>query len=186
MLSKTLLKKIEERYGEPIEYPKQLDALIGDIFNVTRAQLSISTAKRLFGFVGDSERIIPRKNTMDILAQYLGYPNYKLLASDLGNDADISDFVEVKRVVSDDIAPGTQIQLMYDPNRVLVLTFLGENKYIVNESVNSKLCQGDILTITHISEGFALLVVEVSRNGKSLGAYSAAKEGGISSITVVG
>lgn len=185
MLSKTIIRKIEACYGESIEYPRQLDALVGDILNVTRERLSISTAKRLFGFVGDSKRVVPSKNTMDILAKYLGYNNYELLLSDIGNDTDISDFVEVNRVVSEEIAQGTQIRLKYDPKRVLVITYLGDNKYTVDKSVNSKLLEGDILTVTHISEGYALLVAEVVRMGKSLGAYSAAKEHGITSIDIV-
>lgn len=186
-LSKVLREKIEERFGEKITYPRQCMVLAQSIEDALGNNLKISetSLKRMFGMVGDANKVVQRKSTMDILAMYLGYDNFDQLCKDLGNDEDISAFCDIDMLKSSETENGTQIQITYKPNRLLVLTYIGNNQYVVNEAQNSKLIKGDLLTITSMAIGFEFLVADVVREGVSLGAYHGAKEGGLTSITVI-
>lgn len=182
MLNRDLIDMIEERHGRKLVYSNDCEALSEHIFAVTGERLSIATLKRMFGFVGLN--VEPRKSTMDIIAQYVGYQSYELLISDTGRDTDISEFSYVDEVVSDDLTEGSQIQITYEPGRLLVMTYLGDNYFIINESYKSKLLKGDKVRITHFTKGFELLVSNVIRDGNNIGPYQSAKAGGLTSIEV--
>lgn len=182
MLNQEIIKKIEEKFGRKLQYSNDCESLSEAILEETGERLSVATLKRMAGFASLS--VEPRKSTMDIIAQYVGYPNYELLAKELGQDTEISDFAYVEEVRSQELKEGTQIQITYDPGRLLVLTYLGNDKFIVNESYKSKLQQGDNVVISHFAKGFELLIFDVIRNGESLGSYQAAKAGGLTSIEI--
>ena len=182
MLNQEIIRKIEDKFGKKLQYSNDCEALSEAIIEETGQRIAVATLKRMTGFA--SQQCIPRLYTMDIIARYLGYPNFKLLAKELNEDTEISDFAWVEELESKTLKEGTQLQITYDPGRVLVLTYLGNDTFIVNESYKSKLQQGDKVTISHFTKGFELLVSDVVRNGESHGPYQAAKTGGLTSIEV--
>lgn len=183
MISNKVRQMIEAKFSSPLQYPQQCEALAMAIKDATGQTLGTTTLKRMMGFVNGPAS--PRPSSLDIIAQYLGYPDYDLLAKDIGQDADISDFRAVESIDSADLEPGEQIQLTYKPNRLLVLTYIGDNKYVVNESRGSKLLKGDKLMIAGFYVGFTLLISDVERSGRHLGSYQAAKQGGLTSVEIL-
>lgn len=59
------------------------------------------------------------------------------------------------------------------------MVYQGNGRFLVQMSENSKLLAGDELAVTHIVQGYPLLVTEVIRDGKSLGSFTAGKAQGI-------
>lgn len=182
MISKELIKKIEEKIGMEVRYPQDCDVIAQAIEDETGKTLGSTTIKRMFGFVNENR--IPRLSTMDILAQFLGYSNFELMAKDINEDTDISDFTWMETVEPEKLAEGTQLQITYEPNRLLILTYLGNNKFIVNESKRSKLQKGDTIEIHQMVVGHELVVKHVWRNGQDFGSYTGAKQGGLTSIEI--
>lgn len=184
MLSKEIIKRIEQEFGKKLRYNSDCDALSEAVFEKTGERLSRSTLERMFGLVG--KQVVPRKSTLDILASYLGYSSYEMLVKDIGEYNDISDFMHVEEIVSSDLPEGSQIQFTYEPKRRFVLTYLGNNNYVVDEVYGSRNIQkGDRLTVSHIVKGYELIVSGIERNGLNLGAYTMARSGGVTSIEVL-
>lgn len=184
MLSERLQHKIAERFGREIRYSQDCEALSEDIFARTGERLGVSTLKRMFGFT--AAVVEARPSTMDIIAQYLGYGNgYKELAADFGDDSAISAFDTLDTVDIASLGIGTRILLTYCPNRRIVMSYNGDGWFAINESENSKLVAGDIIRVANLTVGFELHAAEVIRDGKSLGAYRAAKNGGLTAIEVI-
>lgn len=182
-LSKEILKKIEQKFGRELKYSVDCKDLSTEIFKETKQLLSRSTLERLFGLV--AKDVVPRPSTLDILAEYVGYPSYQHLADELGLPTIISDFLSVELLVSADLEVGTQIEISYEPKRVFVLSYLGDSWFIVNEVYGSKnIKKGDKLRVTDFVIGYELLIADVERNGESLGQYKAAKIGGLTSIEI--
>ncbi|MDE5812605.1 MAG: hypothetical protein K2H61_09930, partial [Muribaculaceae bacterium] len=73
----------------------------------------------------------------------------------------------------------------YDPDRSLLMTYLGASEFMINESRNIKLRKGDRIKMTHLVVGQEMLVSNVVRDGNSLGGYRAAKDGGLTSIELI-
>lgn len=183
MISDKVRQMILEKFDSPIIYPQQCEALAMAIREDTGQTLGTTTLKRMLGFV--NARVSPRKSTLDIIAQYLGYPDYNLLIKDMSEDTDISDFRPEESLDSADLEEGERILVTYHPNRVLVLSYLGDNKYVVKESRGSKLLKGDILMIAGFYVGFELLISDVEREGRHLGSYQAAKQGGLIRVEII-
>ncbi len=183
MLSERIIGLLQERFGTPLQYPQQCEALAMAIQEATGHSLGTTTLKRMLGFVGGT--VNARTSSLDIIARYLGYPDYELLSRDFGEDTDFSDFRQVESIDSIDLEPGEAIKLTYHPDRQLILCYLGDNIYEVTESHGSKLLKGDRLIIAGFYVGFKLLITDVEREGKHLGSYQAAKQGGLVSVEIL-
>lgn len=183
MVNEKIIQLIRQRFKVDIVYPQQCEVLSMAIEDATGKSLSTTTLKRMLGFVRGVDT--PRLSSLDILAQYLGYNNYSELARAIGEYGTSSEFRHVKKVMSEELTEGDQIQITYQPDRMLRLSYMGNNKYLVNESRGSKLLKGDQLLITAFYVGFDLVVSDVERAGEHLGSYVAAKQGGISTIRIL-
>lgn len=183
MLPKAVLKKIEEVFGEKIAACGQCAAIVEHVFEKTKKVVAETSVQRWFGFTKDHDRK-QRPTTLAIIANYCGYKSWELLLADVGGaDADISRYSDIEELYSDELNPGTQIKLTWEPGRMLLMTYLSDNQYIVNEVVGSRNLQiGDKLTIPHMAIGFPMLVSEVLRDGQEPKSYQAALIGGLTSI----
>lgn len=179
-----ILKRVRDKVGLGMTTSADFDTLSQAIKDNTNENLGINTLKRLFGF--KTEKVVPRRSTMDIIAQYLGYEDYESLIKELGEDADISIFTPIDCIETQELERGTQLRIAYDPNRVFFLTYIGDFQFIVNDVEGSRnICKGDILTITQIATGHRLVVTHVNRNGEDLGPYESAKFKGLKSVEVI-
>jgi hypothetical protein len=112
------------------------------------------------------------------VAHYLGYANWddlRLMDENSSNSA----FDDRDEYLACYLEKGQQVHISYPPNRTLTIVNQGNNHFLVLESENGKLQKGDLLTLTHIVRGYPLLVAEVMRDGRSLGAFTAGKSQGI-------
>ena len=183
IVDKGFLKLIERRFGKEVRYPSDCDALSQSIYDATGERIGVTTLKRLFGFV--EYRHVPRAATLDVLAKYLGYEDFSQLKESANNDVVISEFSDVEMVESGSLRPGDSVIVRYVPDRMIKFRFTGGTSFIVEESVNSKLHEGDKVDIASFVKGFSLLVNNVERDGENLGSYTGAKQGGLKEITVV-
>ncbi len=144
MLPLSVKELIENRYGQKVRYPRDCEGLSADILAKANDRISSSTLKRLFGFV--KAQNYPNQHTLDVIAIYLGYPEWK--------DVPGSQFAETnneKSTASEQntpTAPASRKKLLYSVIGILALATLGY--FIVqtirsNETTVSKRSQYDSL-----------------------------------------
>jgi hypothetical protein len=182
MLSKVIIQHIEKKFGKEIRYPSDCDSLSEDIFISTKQKISVSTLKRLLGFVSGVQE--PRLYTLDVLAKYLGYNNWDFYLEEIKSISN-SEFFNIEKLEVESLKVDTKIQVSYEPNRILSLNYIGNFKFKIESSENSKLQVGDIVKITNFVKNFPLLISEVKRNDNDLGQYRAGKSGGLSEIKII-
>ena len=182
MLSEIIKQKIEERFGKAVRYPKDCEALAITISSACNERVSASTLKRLYGFVTGIEQ--PRRFTLDLIAQYLCFPDWESLIKSI-NNVTHSEFISLSEIGIDNIIENEIIEFGYKPDRNFAVKFLGKQQFEVMKSENSKLTVGDIITIYHFVLGYPLLINEVKRNNKDLGQYIAGKVSGLTYIKKV-
>ena len=171
-----IIDLLQEKLGHEIRLSCDCDLLTLDIESMTGEHIGVNTMKRLLGFIADERT--PRISTLNIIARYLGYADWESLRLE---DAAHSNSVFDNRdeLLACSMARGQKLLITYSPNRKLVIEYEGDNHFRVIESENSKLCQDDLLTLTHIVRHYPLLVSDEIREGKSLGAFTAGKAQGI-------
>lgn len=165
-----------QKSGNEIRLPRDCELLALDIESATGEHIGVNTLKRLLGFIADERS--PRTSTLDIIARYLGYSDWDSLEFVEGNRSN-SSFSNRDECLACSLGQGQRLAISYPPNRNLIIEHLDENRFRVIESLNSKLLEGDMLTLTHIVRHYPLLVAEVIRNGENFGAFTAGKAQGI-------
>lgn len=181
MISQKIQDLILEKFGKDTLYSGDCAPLAAEI------GIGETTVKRMFGLVKQQSELnrTPYNSTMDIVAKWLGYENYKELLREIGEGDSSSEFTSMKQIDVSDLKVGSQVQLSYIPSRFILMTYLGEGEFLINESKNSKLQKGDKLRLTHLVLGQELIATEVVREGSSLGGYRAAKDGGLQSLEII-
>lgn len=175
-LSPYITELLREKSGVEIRLSRDCELLALDVESVTGEHIGVNTMKRLLGFIADERR--PRTSTLDIVARYLGYANWDALRL-MDENSSNSAFDDRDEYLACYLEKGQQVHISYPPIRTLTIENQGDNHFLVLESENSKLQKGDLLTLTHIVRGYPLLVAEVMRDGRSLGAFTAGKAQGI-------
>ncbi len=179
-----ILGRLREKVGLRMTRSADFDVLAQAIKDSTNENLGVNTLKRLFGF--KTEKVVPRLSTMDIIAQYLGYEDYDSMLKALGEDADISLFTPIDCLEVQDLERGSQVRITYEPGRVIFITYLGDNEFIVNDVEGSlNLRKGDLLSISQLAVGHRFIVSHVIRDGYDMGAYESAKYKGLKSVEIV-
>lgn len=171
---------LEKRSGHRINSAADCEWLALDFKTRCGESIGVNTLKRLLGFL-DYDGKTFRMSTLDIVARYLGLKNWaeaeevmKDTASDFGYNPDVLNV--------EDLCPDDMVTITYKPDRKVTFKYVGGEKFVVTDSINSKLQNGDVAIIRQFVLGYPLLVIDVIRNDVSLGEYTAAKIGGLTSI----
>ena len=134
--------RIETSIKRKIQTPADFDFLRGIIWERTHEQISTSTLKRLWGYVDGVDNA--RNSTLNVLSKALGYENWDAFILKLKSEnVDNSDLVMSESMSSSDLKIGDRLMIAWQPNRVCLLKYLGDNQFEVMESHNSKLKVGD-------------------------------------------
>lgn len=167
---------LKQKCGKDIRLSADCEYLALDIESVTGEHIGVNTLKRLLGFIDDERE--PRISTLDVIARYLGFDHWDAL-SVYDNKSNSSFECSADEVRVGDLTVNQHVQISYLPDRQIELEYMGGQRFRVLRSSNSKLAVGDELAVTHLVQGYPLLVSEVVRNGQSLGSFTAGKAQGI-------
>ena len=182
MLSPVIKEHVETKLGKMIRYHSDLEHLCIEIEKETKQKISLNTLKRLFGFiVGVSE---PRLYTLDTIALYLGYSNWDVYLLSLDQSGN-SGFNSLQEIKIDFLPISSIIEFGYAPDRVVQVRFEGQNHFKVVSAKNSKLVANDLVEITHFVLNYPLVILNVIRDGKSMGRFTAGKVGGLTILKLI-
>lgn len=182
MLPQSIIDLIHARYGKQQIFSSDCAPLGNEI------GLSETTMKRMLGLVGieSKERHrTPHPSTMELLAKWLGYSSYQALLKDIGEEKISSEFATMDCIDVTLLEEGRRIRLSYNPSREIIMTYLGNYEFKVEDSKNSKLKEGDRLMVTHLIKGQELIALEVIRADEKLGPFRGGKDGGLTSLKIL-
>ena len=177
-----IIQLLKEKAGNELRQPSDCEYLSLDIESKTGVHIGATTLKRLVGFAQDDR--VPHTSTLDAIARYLGYAHWDELSQieDKGN----SDFgVTDEEVRSANLKPDVCVEITYMPDRIVKMQYLGNGRYRVEESANSKLQEDDEVEILNFVLHHPLLVLNVWRRGEPLGQFTAGRVSGLSSIKLL-
>ena len=175
-----LKEYIENVAGFKMCTPKNFENLAQGIFNETGSLLSSTTLKRLWGYLHEKEQQTPRLSTLNILSRYIGYIDYDTFCKYQMVDEECeSDFLNNRFIKADSLSKGQKVKLMWQPDRVVTIQYIGLSMFKVLENKNSKLSPNDIFICNQIVENQPLLLSNlIHENGDPLN-YICGKMGGV-------
>jgi len=182
MLSKVIKNMIEDKFGQPVRYPRDCDALSSHISKECKTGLSGSTLKRLFGFTKRKGNEQPRLYTLDIISDYLGHKGWEDLSKKLMIGETPSDYIELEELVPEKIKRGEIIRLGYENHIEVALMYLGKQQFEVIESTDKKLNPGFLLKFKKAVAHYPLPIAEILDGKLNTGPYVVGKVSGITYI----
>ena len=165
-----LLKAVEHTMGHTMATPRHFQLLSESLYNRTRQQLSVSTLKRLWGYVHNAYR--PSLHTLNVLSQFVGYDDWAHFEA-FRPDSEMapSDHILAQRLSTANMQAGERVRLTWAPQRECVIEYLGDTRFVVVASKNTRLCQGDTFACSLIIAGEPLYLDDLRQTGRQPSAY---------------
>lgn len=171
-----LKKEVETLVGRSIKTPKDFDFLSRQIQGYMQERISVSTLKRMWGYVACASK--PSLFNLNLFSRMVGYPSWSaFLGGDDGEDS--SHFFVKSKLVAGALEAGERVKLTWNPGRIVILRYQGNDVFLVEESIKSKLFKGDVFTCHLFVDFEPLYLSNLQHPGIPLCNYVAGKNGGI-------
>ena len=179
-----LRKDVEARFGTRPTTPADFESLIAQIWLCLHENIALSTLERLWGYVEGANNT--RLSTLNILSRYVGARNWNDYTNHLkeGEYGSSNPFI-AEGIHTKDLQPGQSIEVTWLPNRRGVFRYLGDMRFEVVESVNSKLSVGDTFVSTFFLTGQPLFIDQLVLTGHTTVSYVAGNNGGLQSVVLI-
>lgn len=177
-----LRRDLEQRIGQQLQSPADFQSLIQHIWDKQHTVLSLSTIKRLWGYVESNGA--PRLSTLNTLAQFLDYDNWQtyLVALELRGGIESAMFTGMG-IQTADLQVGDLIAVAWQPNRHCTFRYMGDNQFVVEESRNAKLQQGTTFSAARFMIGQPMYLDNILLADGTRTSYIAGKHHGLTSVT---
>ena len=178
---KCLRSDLEQRVGQQLQSPADFQLLIQQIWEKNHAVLSLSTIKRLWGYVESNGA--PRLSTLNTLAQFLGFTDWNayLVALEQRGGTESAMFTG-EGIQTADLQAGDKVAVAWQPNRQCTFRYIGDNQFIVEESKNAKLQQGTTFSAARFMIGQPMYLDNILLADGAHTSYVAGKHNGLTSV----
>ena len=181
---KCLRSDLEQRVGQQLQSPADFQLLIQQIWEKNHVVLSLSTIKRLWGYVESNGA--PRLSTLNTLAQFLGFTDWNAYLVALEQRGGIeSAMFTGEGIQTADLQVGDKIAVAWQPNRQCTFRYIGDNQFVVEESKNAKLQQGTIFSAARFMIGQPMYLDNILLADGTRTSYVAGKRNGLTSVTKI-
>lgn len=172
---------VEQHYGKVLCTTTDFEEYSLYVSRHTGAHVSASTLKRIWGYVNDKHK--PRKYTLDILARCIGHDDFTAFVTWLKTSSRYnSSFFSANQLISGELAVGDMVEVGWSPNRQVSLRYLGDSRYKVIESKNSKMRAGDEFITGCFIKGQPLYLPFIQRDGNRTPPFVAGRNGGLTIV----
>lgn len=176
-----LRNDVEKHIGRTLQSPADFQWLIQQIWDQQHTILSLSTIKRFWGYVESNG--LPRLSTLNTLTQFLGYADWNAYLVSLeqsgGNE---SAMFQGEGISAAMLLTNDRIEVRWQPNRKCVFRYLGDNQFIVEESMNAKLQPGDLFHAVIFMVGHPMYLDHLRLSDGTITSYVAGKHKGLTSV----
>ena len=166
---------METKFGKKPLTPTDFSRLSNDITYSTGITISVSTLKRLWGYVKGYSNT--RRFTYDILCKYIESESWDSFLRNLNNNIAQSDFYDAEILRSDSLTVGDCVEVAWQPNRRCIFQYIGDNNFIVVLSENAKINVGDHCKCEVFRSGQPLYLDDVCHKGNLVTYVAGASDG---------
>ncbi len=175
-----LREMVEESVARKMKSPADFTFLTGVIQERCHETLSVSTLKRIWGYVDGYD--ITRFSTLSILARCVGFHDWDDFIANHNCTGESSHLVMGYALYADDVPTNGQVSITWAPDRRVLLQHLGEGNFKVMESENSKLKPDDTFHCTCFIIGQPLYLDHFVRGNNPPTPFVVGNKGGLTTV----
>ena len=129
---------------------------------------------------------LPRLSTLNTLSQFVGYADWNEYLVDLEQrGGSESAIFQGEGIFAMMLQANDKIEVCWQPNRRCVFRYLGDNQFVVEESINAKLHRGDLFNAATFIVGHPMYIDNLLCSDGSRSSYVAGKRHGLTSVTKI-
>ena len=179
-----LRDRVSERVGMPLNTHNQFLKLVIEIENALHEHISESTLERIWSYSTRQHEMVSQRS-LDVLSQYIGFPNWMAFCAYLREDAGVESAMFRQHLLStNELQVGDRLRIGWQPNRVCVIRYLGNYRFVAETTENSSMKPGDSFACLQFQKGHELYLDEFLRAGELFGGenvrYAVGSEHGLS------
>lgn len=176
---------VEEAADHRVSTSTDFAFLSGCIQGRLKQTVSVSTLERIWGYVEGYQSV--RESTLSILAQFVGYPDWKTFVADYCEvpSAQSSHRVTAPTLRAADVPAGASIAISWNPGRRCVLLHRGSGAWEVTESIKSKLAVGDTFRCQRFTLSQPLYLDDYRHADEEPGLYVVGNRGGLTAVEIL-
>ena len=174
-----LRSDIETALKKKLQTPKDFEFLRERLYARLHMLVSRTTLMRFWGYI--NEDVSPRKATLDILTQFLGYQDWDGYCQNslLPKEQQSSPIMSRRLSVANELNKGERLRLTWQPDRVCDIEYLGDLQFRVTASENTRLKAGDTFECSLSIEGEPLYLDHLKQTGQQSISYVCGKLSGV-------
>lgn len=178
-MKQRLCSEIETALGRRIRTPKDFQYLSERIYSRLHVMVSPTTLKRMWGYLADD--VEPRPATLGILARFLGYRDWEDYCAHSAAlpETQSSPVMSRRLSVAAELQTGDCVRLAWLPDRVCEVEYLGDSRFRVIASANTRLRAGDTFECGLMVDGEPLYIDNLRQGDTAPVAYVCGKRSGI-------
>ena len=180
-----LVRITNEKLGYEPTTPSEFNDLLRRIQKTTGDSLSLSSIKRLWGYVkynGDFSQ-----TTLNILARFNGMKDWESFKKSIEREVSVtndedSGFHPDTMVDTGKYKPGDRFELGWNDRKGCEMECVEHMRFRVVKSHNIKLKEGDIVTLHTLCIGHPIYVSDIQRGDLHFASYIGARKSGLQSL----
>lgn len=176
-----LFVAINEAMGQKISTSKGFQLLSSEVFRRTGKSISVSTLKRIYGYVGGE--VETRESTLDLLTLFVGYADWTHFCEAQGKSEIVppsSGFVNARKLEVSQLPVNSIVRFTWAPDRICSCLYRGNNNFEVLRSEHTRLVAGTTFSCSLILADQPLVLDHVLIAGKGVAStYSIGRTYGI-------
>ena len=160
-----LRKRVEEKFGKPLLVHADFLVLVAEIEQSQRQHISESTLERVWGYSTRGYNTISLR-TLDVLSIYAAECYWVQFCEMLKREAENeSELFSVESILATGLNVGDRLQIGWLPDRMCIVRYLGDSRFVAEECNNSKMQTGDTFTCQQFTLGKSLSLNNLCRKG---------------------
>lgn len=158
-----LRNKVEDYIDFPLSTHGDFQRLSVGIEYSLREHISESTLERVWKYSTRKYDTISVR-TLNVLCRFIGYKSWEHFTTSLSDSSSESELFSGNIINTSDLSVGARIKIEWPPDRVCIIRYLGQNRFIAEETKNSTMKPNDTFLCTQFYKGRELHLNEFCRN----------------------
>ena len=150
-----LRERIEKSIDFPLNTHGDFLRLSAGIEFTLREHMSESTLERLWGYSTRRYDTVSVR-TLNVLCRFIGIHSWEQFCESLSSEGHESELFTGSTINAADLAVGTRIRIGWLPDRMCTVRYLGDNRFVAEETQNSTMQSGDTFSCLQFQKGHEL------------------------------
>ena len=159
-----LKNRVEQNIDFPLSTHGDFLRLSAGISFTLMEHISESTLERLWGYSTRHYETVSIR-TLNVLARFVGYHSWDEFCAVLAEPERESHMFQANAINSSNLPIGAHLRLGWLPDRICIVRYLGENRYVAVETHNSTMQAGDTFSCLQFQKRLPLYLDEFCKAG---------------------